>query len=116
MNELTERPEPKIHEPACKIAGEIAEERSRQIEGEGFSTVRDDQYVGGDLAKAAACYAISDRMPLPAYGGFIGRLWPWPTHWWKPTNRRRDLIKAGALIVAEIERIDRAAEREKAAG
>jgi hypothetical protein len=29
--------------------------------------------------------------------------------WWKPTNRRRDLVKAGALILAEIERLDRAA-------
>ena len=28
---------------------------------------------------------------------------------WKPTDRRRDLVKAGALILAEIERLDRAA-------
>ena len=35
-------------------------------------------------------------------------LWPWAASWWKPKNRRRDLVRAAALIVAEIERIDRA--------
>lgn len=29
--------------------------------------------------------------------------------WWKPKDRRRNLVKAGALIVAEIERLDRLA-------
>lgn len=33
--------------------------------------------------------------------------WPWSREWWKPKNPRRDLVKAGALIVAEIERLDR---------
>ena len=28
--------------------------------------------------------------------------------WFKPTTPRRDLVKAGALIIAEIERLDRA--------
>ena len=37
--------------------------------------------------------------------------WPWVRRWWKPTDRRRDLVKAGALILAEIERLDRI-ERE----
>lgn len=41
-------------------------------------------------------------------------IWPWDEHWWKSTTRRRDLVKAGALVAAEIERIDRlnAAMRE----
>jgi hypothetical protein len=37
-------------------------------------------------------------------------LWPWHDDWWKPKDRRRDLIRAAALIVAEIERLDRAAK------
>jgi hypothetical protein len=37
--------------------------------------------------------------------------WPWPESWWKPTGDRRNLVKAGALILAEIERIDRAAQQ-----
>lgn len=35
--------------------------------------------------------------------------WPWQRKWWKPKDPRRDLVRAGALIIAEIERIDRAA-------
>jgi len=37
------------------------------------------------------------------------RTWPWAEKWWKPKNERRDLVKAAALILAEIERLDRAA-------
>jgi hypothetical protein len=37
--------------------------------------------------------------------------WPWSLHWWKPKSPRRDLIRAAALIVAEIERLDRADSR-----
>jgi len=32
----------------------------------------------------------------------------WAREWWKPKDRRRDLIRAAALIVAEIERLDHA--------
>lgn len=37
-------------------------------------------------------------------------LWPhsWASCWFKPTNRRRDLVKAAALLIAEIDRLDRA--------
>jgi hypothetical protein len=38
--------------------------------------------------------------------------WSKQIAWWKPKDRRRDLVRAGALIVAEIERIDRAAARK----
>jgi hypothetical protein len=38
----------------------------------------------------------------------------WPTDWrWNPADPRRNLVKAGALILAEIERIDRAAAQER---
>ena len=40
-------------------------------------------------------------------------MWPWDPHWFKTSSRRRDLIKAGALILAEIERLDRMAERQE---
>jgi hypothetical protein len=35
--------------------------------------------------------------------------WPWPPEWWKPCDRRANLVRAAALLIAEIERIDRAA-------
>ena len=43
-----------------------------------------------------------DRRPV-----FLRRWWPWSLDWWKPKDPRRDLVRAGALIVAEIERLDR---------
>lgn len=92
---------------------EIAAERRRQIEAEGWTPDHDDAHGDGALAAAAACYAIKASLPVndlrfgpaspPPY-------WPgWANRWWKPKDRRADLIRAGALIVAEIERLDRAA-------
>lgn len=89
---------------------EIARERERQMAVEGWTPEHDDKHTRGDMAAAAGCYAIvagcSDRSreqfaakPYPE--------WPWDDKWWKPTDRRRDLVKAAALIVAEIERLDR---------
>ena len=41
-------------------------------------------------------------------------VFPWEDAWWKPTTPRRDLVKAAALILAEIERLDRmAAEKQE---
>ena len=92
---------------------EIAAERRRQIEAEGFDASHDDQYPPGTLALAAAVYALpaAEGNSIHASGVRVWRaLWPWDGSWLKRTTRRRDLIKAGALIVAEIERIDRAAQ------
>jgi len=76
---------------------EIAAERRRQIEEEGWSPEHDDRHAEGQLAAAAACYA---------WAGWP--MWPWDRAFWKPKSRRRDLVRAGALILAEIERLDRA--------
>ncbi|MCH4563380.1 hypothetical protein MKP05_09585 [Halomonas sp. EGI 63088] len=87
----------------------VYRERMRQLSTEGFSRERDDEYQHGELAYAAASYAhhaasrVVDNAPA---------IWPWDKKWWKPTDPRRDLVKAGALILAEIERLDRAAERQ----
>jgi hypothetical protein len=88
------------------IIYEIATERARQVEAEGWSPGHDDQHTEGELGAAAASYIQS------AVGLVRGVpiLWPWHTMWWKPTTPRRDLVKAAALIVAEIERLDRAAK------
>lgn len=82
------------------VLDEIAAERHRQVMSEGWSAEHDDNHNGGELAKAAACYAIG--CPL---------FWPWDERWWNPKGERRNLIRAGALIVAEIERLDRLACR-----
>ena len=88
------------------IIQEIAAERRRQIEVEHNFAAYDDRYTRGELALAAASYAISATRS--AHQQLIALIWPWAEHWWKPKTPRRDLIRAGALIVAEIERIDRA--------
>lgn len=84
---------------------DVATERQRQITAEGWTPEHDDEYEHGELADAAGCYALHSEIFDCA--GEPPRPWPWPDEWWKPTNRRRDLVKAGALILAEIERIDR---------
>lgn len=91
----------------------IAAERRRQIEVEGWTAEHDDTHFSGELADAAACYAAGGRLRAPVKPGsdsFVP-LWPWSLSWWKQSDRLRDLIKAGALIVAEIERINRAEGR-----
>lgn len=96
-----------------QAAIDVIAERRRQVSGEGWTPEHDDQHVGGEMARAAACYAISDYSFLRIEAGgnetIFSRLWPWEWSWWKPKNRRRNLVRAGALILAEIERIDRAA-------
>lgn len=92
--------------PTIDVIAEIQQERVRQVIEEGWTIEHDDQHELGEMADAASCYAAystrnynTARMPV---------VWPWNFSWWKPTNPRRDLIKAAALIVAEIERLDRA--------
>jgi len=81
---------------------DIAYERGRQEAVEGWTPEHDDRHTRGQMATAAACYLIAG--PL---GSERELLWPWSEEWWKPKDRRRDLVRAGALILAEIERLDR---------
>lgn len=84
----------------------IAEERIRQMSEEGWTLEHDAIHIGGELSTAAACYAELGRgkLILPS-GKCIPEGWPWESGWWKPTTRIRDLVKAGALIAAEIDRL-----------
>ncbi|KFD04280.1 EaD family phage protein [Raoultella planticola ATCC 33531] len=93
-------------ESRTAAAADVLAERKRQVTAEGWTPGHDDEYEHGELADAAGCYALSSE--LFDCAGEPPRPWPWPDEWWKPTSRRRDLVKAGALILAEIERIDRA--------
>lgn len=84
-------------------AEDVVLERQRQISGEHYSLSRDDGYAAGELARAASVYARLAGQP-----GTMSTDWPWAPHAFKPSaDRRRDLVKAGALILAEIERLDR---------
>lgn len=104
---------------------DVLAERRRQIEVEGWTADHDDQHSDGSLALAACCYAsaASAYAEVCAGGGApplndYRRLqpcynWPksWSRSWWKPKSPRRDLVRATALLIAEIERVDRAVER-----
>ena len=112
----------------------IAEERQRQIDVEGYSKEHDLQHDEGEFLDAAAAYMTPNiKRPcidvthelnnqpsyavtydLPLFDGTIHKMralpprtWPWGEQHWKPTplDRVRELVKAGALIAAAIDRL-----------
>ncbi|HHK4734670.1 TPA: hypothetical protein ACQTZZ_000979 [Pseudomonas aeruginosa] len=86
---------------------DVQAERKRQVEAEGWTPEHDDEHDTGALASAAGCYAMFS-LAYPA--GDPSHFWPWDKSWWKPSpDGRRNMVKAGALILAEIERLDRVA-------
>lgn len=108
---------------------DVAAERWRQRApkhqgGEGWTDAHDDAYKSSSMAAAAACYAyygsLDDKYRAyehnrhlhrgPGILSVLSHMWPrsWTAAWWKPKDRRRDLVRAAALLLAEIERLDRA--------
>lgn len=102
-----------INSRILRFSATARTERLRQIEEEGFKPADDDDYAVGELAEAAMCYAWiasaseADRAYYAA-GQRPVEGWPWAEEWWKPSTRDRDLDKAGALWIAELERGARA--------
>lgn len=88
----------------------IAAERARQMEQEGWTPEHDDAHIGWDLSRAAKCYVLAADY-ASAYDEPLRKApadWPWHFTWWKPTDDPvRMLTKAGALIAAEIDRVQR---------
>jgi hypothetical protein len=79
----------------------IQVERARQIAEEGWDARHDDDHATGVLEVAARGYRYHGGFEEPPLS------WPWDTRWWKPRDRKRNLIKAGALYQAEIDRLVR---------
>jgi len=103
----------------------VVRERRRQIAEEGWTPEHDDEHADGQLAQAAATYAAAAALDGPdasvmqdsGAGGtphHILAMWPWDMEWWKPKDRRRNLERAGALILAELERDIRAKQKDAA--
>ena len=88
---------------------DVIVERYRQVNDEHFSADHDDEHDEGELGMAAACYAMEGASNLmdALDAGEPPSLWPWDEEWWKPTTHRQNCVKAAALIIAEIERLDR---------
>ncbi|HFT6912751.1 TPA: hypothetical protein ACGR4A_001963 [Pseudomonas aeruginosa] len=82
---------------------DVQSERRRQITAEGWTPEHDDLYCAAELPRAAAAYILNganDEAPA---------IWPFVAKWWKPRDARSNYVRASALILAEIERLDRAA-------
>lgn len=89
-------------------------ERRHQVEDLRYNTAHDDQHDQKEIARAAGGYvhhyiyrtgvpgSVYQADPMPP-------TWPWDEIYWNPQTPREDLVRAAALIIAEIERIDRAA-------
>ena len=101
---------------------DVRAERQRQIGAEGWTTKHDDRHSDGSMALAAACYASNaatwaekgtDALRENYADLSPGLRWPWARKWWKPKSQRQDLVRAAALVLAEIERLDRAALKGK---
>jgi hypothetical protein len=97
----------------------IAAERRRQIEEGGWTAERDDQYEGGELIGAALAYArhtVRQTLGMRANVQPVSD-WPWRREEWNPSDDPiRNLVKAAALLAAEIDRLVRrsiAAEVER---
>jgi hypothetical protein len=101
-------------EAVARAALDVLTERRRQIEAEGWVPGHDDLHTSGEIALAAGAYALSSTFYHADPYAAVLSVWPWDRKWLKPTTPRRDLVKAGALILAEIERLDRAAIIDKA--
>lgn len=92
----------------------IAAERSRQATKEGWTDTHDDTHTNGALALAAASYVLHTlkqkrtfRVAAVPLTKIADDLWPFAPEWFKPGDPVRDLTKAGALIAAEIDRLQR---------
>jgi hypothetical protein len=95
---------------------DVLAERRRQRSEEGWTSEHDDAHADGEIGRAAAAYALTamKRHQIPsdlarAIPNIAAAIWPWDRVWWKPKGVRRTLVKAAALLIAEIERLDRKA-------
>lgn len=110
----------KAYTPGVQI---VLDERRRQIQFEGYDAAHDDAHNSGDLARAAMCYErepAERKMRVGTDGPTanvieVPESWPWEGRAWKPSaDRVRDLAKAGALYMAESDRLRRDGQPEKA--
>ncbi len=96
--------EPKAEDAPSDAARDVLAERQRQISTEGWTPEHDDEHNGHEMAHAAACYAYPELTALVGV-----KTWPWAAEWFKVRDHRSNYVRAAALLLAEIERLDRAA-------
>lgn len=89
----------------------ITDERERQF-ANGYTTQHDDLHARGQIASAAESFAAAAA--CQARGNSVDtaeraaiNIWPWDNEPKVESDPIRNLVKAAALIVAEIERLQR---------
>lgn len=87
---------------------DVLAERERQKSVEGFTELRDDEQERGQLRDAAVCIALGVYASLEF-------AWPFLDRSFERKSYRRDLVRATAVLIAEIERLDRATARGREA-
>lgn len=107
----TSNPAPAVSGDVRAALGLIETERRRQISEEGYNAAHDDAHDDGEIMKAGMCYLRQALMTVTyndrRWLAETPMGWPWGTPHWKPSIPARDLIKAGALFLAERDRLRR---------
>lgn len=93
---------------------EVLAERAGQVAQEGYTPEHDDVHGANEIGQAGVCY-VAEGMGLGAFLK-LGIAWPWNPSDWKPKGRRRDTVRGVALLLAQLERDDRAALAAEAPG
>lgn len=87
----------------------IEHERKEQMNKHGFSREQDCRYVHGDLAAVGALYALTSALTDEGVDYALAAYWPhtWDRRYWRPapSNPLKNMVKAAALLTAEIERL-----------
>lgn len=94
---------------------DVLAERQRHVTEEGWTPEHDDEHTTGGMAFAAAAYAVHSHAG-PTMSQPLWRWTGWAAKWFKPKSARQDLVRACALCLAELERLDRAATPPAPAG
>lgn len=95
-----------------KVLEDVKKKRQRQVVVHGRGRRADDVYVRGELARAAIPFiqsAYMEELSLTAEELLV--FWPMVESPKLAQPRRELLINAAALLVAEVERLDREAAR-----
>jgi len=78
-------------------------ERLRQIHEEGYDREHDDGHDWRQFVKAATAYLLA-AVDMPHHGA---EFWPWEPEYFKPKSPFRNMVRAGALLIAGMERFAR---------
>lgn len=87
----------------------ITQERNEHLTREGWTAEHDRHHVAGEMIVAAMAY-LQAALNRNTFHGIRydepADDWPWAGEWFKPTvDEVGNLVKAGALIAAEIDRL-----------